>query len=1207
MSLTINISNYRYETITEFLVSLRKNSEIDQAHLAILIIVMLDRYITLAIDERNQSLKDPQNIFLQFDQYLRFNLDKLYFHDSDSFLRNFENHYRAQICFHLACLAFKMVKKHYLSYKQCEPFLVTLLLFAYHLKVNPMQDSVEKVLSYDWLELFKRLDLQTAYRKSQSGHILRYLLKEKKALFVNYLIEQYTDSGNQWNDEIFSKIFLTKDFIHLKEKSYFMTHIDINDICSKVPMEVEIHKADRDAQFMNPDSLHHLLWMTMQYDHFEDFELTLFPKMQYSTDNPIGVSLDSFCLLDMLAFLQLCHICTKEELKVRDERFDCLLPACLTSQLGSLKQSQWFSLAYHFFYKKRKLVTGSVERQDLIDAMKVVRCIDSHGLDPILIMQLAKTFNKRAEKLSKMSENSYKPEENLLRVERYWTIVLPMVERLQSNQPSQHIVYPQSRFFLYKSRDMDVKEFQQCIEDGKLFLASRLMKRRDFEKAKELLENLKSPYASFNLAQIYKSMAEETSTNSSLQKALINRAYDYNYLTLRRLGDPSVDPNHPLNAALSIEMEKLDKYAKTPAISNSLNSLNSYNISMALEGLSIDQTYVETPKKSIHHDIGNRIVRTTPYPNLDTVQPSPERLAAEIRNLRYTREEILNKTTVKFKDIADELEIIKTQSANVCKDVISLRSLFKDFIDNSLPELLNKMKSDIISSIETTRVQRYNDFTESFANATNVSANISSLYPNIATPQPLMPPLMPNMFPHMFYKNLMMPEYFANAHLQQQQHPQVPLSSNFQTPTTMFNQMQPSTILFNKSTTVTPITHQPTLSTPTVPSLLSMPHLQPPPVSTPSISSLLSSPNLQPKQTIVTPPSFQPNLTVSTPKATPIVSNVDMDASRFRTTKENAMPANVVITTSDPIPTVTNKVQPLLSVVIPPQHIKKPIGKLTKPPPAPVPAPVPVPAVVPDSDSDSNSDVDSDEDSIDGGEEDLELKLARESCGEEKETLLFSSVAKLYRYVAKEKRWKERGTGLVKLLKDPHSQKVRFLMRRDQIFKVCANHNLSADMDLKPMTDAADKAYIWSAADFAEEKTQWEQFCIKFKEVDVATKFAKIFRSSVDALKKADGMNSSQENVLPSASNTINFGGITFKADPVLKTIKENQPCEIVKEDERKNTIDTPVTTTDNIFKDFKFSFGQNDFSMSKSSTFQFPTSTPLRSGDVFNKVRISI
>ena len=60
------------------------------------------------------------------------------------------------------------------------------------------------------------------------------------------------------------------------------------------------------------------------------------------------------------------------------------------------------------------------------------------------------------------------------------------------------------------------------------------------------------------------------------------------------------------------------------------------------------------------------------------------------------------------------------------------------------------------------------------------------------------------------------------------------------------------------------------------------------------------------------------------------------------------------------------------------------------------------------------------------------------------------------------------------------------------MLKVCANHTITPEMVLQPMT-TSDRAWCWTANDYAEGESQIEQLCVKFKNPDIALKFKETF------------------------------------------------------------------------------------------------------------------
>ncbi|KAG4077318.1 hypothetical protein HA402_009719 [Bradysia odoriphaga] len=127
--------------------------------------------------------------------------------------------------------------------------------------------------------------------------------------------------------------------------------------------------------------------------------------------------------------------------------------------------------------------------------------------------------------------------------------------------------------------------------------------------------------------------------------------------------------------------------------------------------------------------------------------------------------------------------------------------------------------------------------------------------------------------------------------------------------------------------------------------------------------------------------------------------------------------------------------------------------------------------------------------------------------GEEDEEKLFGERAKLYRYDATNKEWKERGVGEFKILYHPANDTYRFLLRREQIFKCVLNHQLSAELCVNAMK-SSEKAFVWAAHNHGEDSNgDLEQLSVRFKNPEIATKFIGVVGTCINKLKaKGDGL-----------------------------------------------------------------------------------------------------
>ena len=122
------------------------------------------------------------------------------------------------------------------------------------------------------------------------------------------------------------------------------------------------------------------------------------------------------------------------------------------------------------------------------------------------------------------------------------------------------------------------------------------------------------------------------------------------------------------------------------------------------------------------------------------------------------------------------------------------------------------------------------------------------------------------------------------------------------------------------------------------------------------------------------------------------------------------------------------------------------------------------------------------------------------STGEENERELFAHRAKLYRFDSQTSAWKERGIGDIKILEHKTNGKMRVIMRRDQILKLCCNHYITAEMTLTPVQ--GNNQFAWyTHCDFSDGEAKPEKLAVRFKQASVATEFKSVFEGCVERVK----------------------------------------------------------------------------------------------------------
>ena len=127
--------------------------------------------------------------------------------------------------------------------------------------------------------------------------------------------------------------------------------------------------------------------------------------------------------------------------------------------------------------------------------------------------------------------------------------------------------------------------------------------------------------------------------------------------------------------------------------------------------------------------------------------------------------------------------------------------------------------------------------------------------------------------------------------------------------------------------------------------------------------------------------------------------------------------------------------------------------------------------------------------------------------GEEDEIMLYLCRARLFRFNDNE--WKERGVGDLKILKSRDTDRIRLLMRRDTIFKVCLNQYITKDMKLELKDDK--KSITWSAIDYSEDSPTPEIFLLRLKNAENAQLFLEAFNNAKASLEPLDNVKATLE------------------------------------------------------------------------------------------------
>lgn len=127
-------------------------------------------------------------------------------------------------------------------------------------------------------------------------------------------------------------------------------------------------------------------------------------------------------------------------------------------------------------------------------------------------------------------------------------------------------------------------------------------------------------------------------------------------------------------------------------------------------------------------------------------------------------------------------------------------------------------------------------------------------------------------------------------------------------------------------------------------------------------------------------------------------------------------------------------------------------------------------------------------------------ELIEVKTGEEDEEVLFSSRSKLFKFTNGE--WKERGLGYFKVLRHNQTKKIRFLMRREQVHKICLNHMVDKTFKIGKRKDR-ETIYQWCATDFSDDAAGIpSNFNLKFKTREIGIELMNTLKTHIEGFEE---------------------------------------------------------------------------------------------------------
>ncbi|KAM4046516.1 E3 SUMO-protein ligase RanBP2-like isoform 2-T2 [Anomaloglossus baeobatrachus] len=935
-------------------------------------------------------------------------------------------------------------------------------------------------------------------RQSQSGHLLLTLSRGQDD-FLRNITETFANKSGQG---ILLK-FLYQD--HLSMESSFLGTDDIGNVYCRSPDLNDLQRYDNGAVRVHNGSLQHLTWLGLQWHYmsslpaFQKWLKQLFPRLPQETSRLESNNPESISILDLEVFLLAVVYTSHLQLQgncntLNDRHRPRCLPLPICKQLFTDKQRSWWDAVYGLTHKIAQPGTAAKMRLVIQHELNTLRALEKHGLQPALLIHWARSLSTTGNNLNSF----YDQRDYMFRCIHYWKKVLPLLDLVKQKKSIPEPVEPLFKHF--HSRDIKLYEVRDLEDEAGIAFAKIDVIEGKIDDAVLALEAIKSVDSYWNLAGIYQRKGEDLENEIPPTEEpgeylhCMQKCKSYLIKILHELStDPSLAAKLPVPVE-SVE-EMLDEVKKNLGEVQEVQSPNFRDTQSFMSASGIKHSTPSPSKLSVSPSKAHKALSKTPPPWAEDQKSLIEKLVQQVEALKKEVHELrMNSTN---SNVTSQRWAAEGYSAETATDGFHLAQSYYDPLTVSTSAHPGYYAQS----------PAYNP-QQLLRPVANVTPTKTSVYPvNRMTPQQHMyamhtPPVQSTAMvgPALRFEspatNILSPqpdEYFNYSLPPNTANPTLPEPGYFTKPAFASQQTKSDTskIEIGKNSFVQPIPNDGSKPPPFTAPLQSTPSSTfkfnsnfksndgdftfssnqggTPTAGNECLLKLLTSDKTIPDQG---KPSFENaadsrNMFRFGEKS--FVNNVS-DGTIQNQDKSSAVFGQGDNVFSFQISAKKGFMAPAFDVPSKEEHNQS-------------------------HESEASSDHVVEEegphfDPVVPLPEKIEVKT-----GEEEEEEIFCNRAKLFRFDADSKEWKERGLGNVKILKHKISGKIRLLMRREQILKICANHYINANMKLKPLP-TSDKSYVWHAYDYADEMPKSEQLAIRFKTVEEATRFKTKFEEA---------------------------------------------------------------------------------------------------------------